>query len=75
MIKIMCASARSNIKKEDDEATVLLESEQCNITLLNKYIIPGLNVNEMTFRHQCCLKVCFSAGKTLEEARDFAVKL
>lgn len=62
-------------KKEDDEATVLLESEQCNITLLNKYIIPGLNVNEMTFRHQCCLKVCFSAGKTLEEARDFAVKL
>lgn len=62
-------------KKEDDEATVLLESEQCSITLLNKYIIPGLNVNEMIFRHQCCLKVCFSVGKTLEEARDFAVKL
>ena len=62
-------------KKEDDEATVLLESEQCSITLFSKYIIPGLNVNEMTFRHQCCLKVCFSAGKTLEETRDFAVKL
>lgn len=62
-------------KKEDDEAAVLLESEQCSITLFSKYIIPGLNVNEMTFRHQCCLKVCFSAGKTLEEARDFAVEL
>ena len=62
-------------KKEDDETTVLLESEQCIITLINKYIIPGLNVNEMTFHHQCCLKVCFSAGKTLEEARDFAVNL
>lgn len=62
-------------KKENDEATVLLESGQCSITLFSKYIIPGMNVNEMTFRHQCCLRVCFSAGKTLEEARDFAVKL
>ncbi|MDM8289572.1 hypothetical protein QUW41_09705 [Slackia piriformis] len=62
-------------RKEDDEPSVLLESEQCSITLFDKYVIPGLNVNEMTFRHQCCLKVCFSAGKTLEEARDFATNL
>ena len=62
-------------RKEEDAPSVLLESEQCCVTLFSKYVIPDLNVNEMTFRHQCYLKVRFSDGKTLEEARNFASDL
>ena len=62
-------------RKEDDGPNTLLENEQCSVTLLDKYVILRQNVNEMAFRHRCYLKICFSAGKTLEEACDFAINI